>query len=537
MYSHRKSELDDFIHEQLKPVVDEVIQECPRFRILVIGKVELDITPVPRSNVWADRSFAPGEVENFNTVKNFILQRANMPNLPDRLHAIWFCLEIPATNNALLERGDLNFLDLPLRKVPVVVAFTKLDILVRKFEDELYNGGRYTNDEEFGALVWSHVEPEIRKTCLVPLREATRHFPAPLSSVAVSTQMPSGPSGDSLKELMEVTQRHVDSSVYMIWALAQRVNVDMKIEASILIGKRKYWRGLASSFFFAGKTLMSCLNLIHRDIIAVWNFCDDDKRQYLQSDEFKAMIVDFVSDLIEPTKHREHSGTLEGIAAAVTDVLVPDALPVVKIGVTVGVKFAQWVYDVYSTAPHVIRCLMGYIVDLIIVMQSLFWMMKKRGEEKRKKEKWGKEEREGGHGYGLSIGRELIKEAAAMYRKSGDLAQVHESITKFVTNTTAFRIGHKDDVLEEIERLIQKNRFLPPVLQSVVELFLIDSNWEAANSQRSTFNAERWAANLEPTQSSAKHNNAMDYYRPPPKHNTFRTVHTKAAAFQPVTSF
>ncbi|KAF8872828.1 hypothetical protein BD779DRAFT_1679530 [Infundibulicybe gibba] len=496
MYSHRKSELDDFIHEQLKPVVDEVIQECPRFRILVIGKtgvgksslinaafdvnlahvshdhagvssIHQEITsPKNKRFILHDsQGFAPGEVENFNTVKNFILQRANMPNLPDRLHAIWFCLEIPATNNALLERGDLNFLDLPLRKVPVVVAFTKLDILVRKFEDELYNGGRYTNDEEFGALVWSHVEPEIRKTCLVPLREATRHFPAPLSSVAVSTQMPLGPSGDSLKELMEVTQRHVDSSVYMIWALAQRVNVDMKIEASILIGKRKYWRGLASSFFFAGKTLMSCLNLIHRDIIAVWNFCDDDK--YLQSDEFKAMIVDFVSDLIEPTKHREHSGTLEGIAAAVTDVLVPDTLPVVKIGVTVGVKFAQWVYDVYSTAPHVIRCLMGYIVDLIIVMQSLFWMMKKRGEEKRKKEKWGKEEREGGHGYGLSIGRELIKEAAAMYRKSGDLAQVHESITKFVTNTTAFRIGHKDDVLEAIERLIQKNRFLPPVLELV----------------------------------------------------------------------
>ncbi|KAF8883256.1 hypothetical protein BD779DRAFT_1674602 [Infundibulicybe gibba] len=50
------------------------------------------------------QGFAPGEVANFNVVRNFIQRRANLPDVKDRLHAIWFCLEIPATNG-LLEMG------------------------------------------------------------------------------------------------------------------------------------------------------------------------------------------------------------------------------------------------------------------------------------------------------------------------------------------------------------------------------------------------------------------------------------------------
>ncbi|KAF8883267.1 hypothetical protein BD779DRAFT_1540399, partial [Infundibulicybe gibba] len=91
-----------------------------RFRILVIGKsgagksslinaafnvdlanvshdragvssIEQEITS-PHNNRFVlhdSQGFAAGEVANFNTVKNFIQRRANMPNVKDRLHAIW----------------------------------------------------------------------------------------------------------------------------------------------------------------------------------------------------------------------------------------------------------------------------------------------------------------------------------------------------------------------------------------------------------------------------------------------------------------
>ena len=36
-----------------------------------------------------------------------------------------------------------------------------------------------------------------------------------------------------------------------------------------------YWRGLASSANFPGKTLEACLHVLHVDIVRIWNIQDD----------------------------------------------------------------------------------------------------------------------------------------------------------------------------------------------------------------------------------------------------------------------
>ena len=38
-----------------------------------------------------------------------------------------------------------------------------------------------------------------------------------------------------------------------------------------------YWKGLASSVSFPGKTLEQCLEVIHGDIVAIWSFEDPHK--------------------------------------------------------------------------------------------------------------------------------------------------------------------------------------------------------------------------------------------------------------------
>ena len=76
------------------------------------------------------QGFEAGEVENFNTVKNFIDRRRNMPEVKDRLHAVWYvscmmhakypfeapmsrlCLLIPRARGRLIESGDEEFLKL-----------------------------------------------------------------------------------------------------------------------------------------------------------------------------------------------------------------------------------------------------------------------------------------------------------------------------------------------------------------------------------------------------------------------------------------
>jgi hypothetical protein len=57
----------------------------------------------------------------------------------------------------------------------------------------------------------------------------------------------------------------------------------------------KYWTGLASSTNFAGKTLETCLDVIHDDIIQVWNF--EDPHMHLRCKELKALITNLVDDL------------------------------------------------------------------------------------------------------------------------------------------------------------------------------------------------------------------------------------------------
>ncbi|KAF8883266.1 hypothetical protein BD779DRAFT_1540396 [Infundibulicybe gibba] len=207
----------------------------------------------------------------------------------------------------------------------------------------------------------------------------------------------------------------------------------MKIDASI----RYYWRGLASSLFFTNKTLKTCLDAIHKDIIITWNFCDEES--YLLSDEFKAIMSHLVNELGDPTHPRQRSASLNSASAAVglvSTLISGGATAPIGVAIAAGMVFAQWVYDVYREAPHVLRCLMGYIVDLTIVMQSLFWMVKPGGNDH--------------------------ESGPPAYEKSGDLARVHGCISEFVTGKTVLKFAQRDHVLDEVVRLIFENKFVPP---------------------------------------------------------------------------
>ena len=44
-----------------------------------------------------------------------------------------------------------------------------------------------------------------------------------------------------------------------------------------------YWRKLWSSLDFADQPLKICVNIIHVDIVEIWNLCDKTKVSYPQS--------------------------------------------------------------------------------------------------------------------------------------------------------------------------------------------------------------------------------------------------------------
>ena len=49
------------------------------------------------------------------------------------------------------------------------------------------------------------------------------------------------------------------------------------VDLTTLFADIEYWRGLWSSDDFRGQTLANCIEVIHADIIDVWNLPDKDR--------------------------------------------------------------------------------------------------------------------------------------------------------------------------------------------------------------------------------------------------------------------
>lgn len=90
--------------------------------------------------------------------------------------------------------------------------------------------------------------------------------------------------------------------------------------------------------------------------------------------------------------------------------------------------------------------MMGYIVDLTIVMQSLFFLMQARTEAS---------------GSRSPVNKRLFRVALDAYKQDVEhsLQKVHHEIRSFVTVKKA--IFKSETVIKEVERLINVHRFKP----------------------------------------------------------------------------
>ncbi|KAH9998780.1 hypothetical protein BJV77DRAFT_712350 [Russula vinacea] len=212
------------------------------------------------------------------------------------------------------------------------------------------------------------------------------------------------------------------------WSVASRLTL---IERSIENGRRRYWRKLWSSPDFTDQSLEECLKLVHNDIVKIWNqdgrnsvcspqlpcFLHAQQSQYLSSDQFKIHMSHVVNDLVVPA----------GGASASLDWSAP------------GDQFADWVYDIYGGRQENVRCVMGYIVNLIVILDEMFRI----------------------------AANNVTEDAALMVMKtfvgSGRRDSIHEDIRSFVTETFLNRFdSDRDLVLEKIIDLIRQ--YCPPSL-------------------------------------------------------------------------
>lgn len=449
---------------ELQPETDEIIQICPRFRILVIGKTgvgksslinrafgvhdaiasthkpgEADIDHEfisPQNNRFVlhdSKGFEPGEEGNVNIVRGFIERRRNMAALKDKLHAVWLCFEIPRAGGRLLETGTEDFLTLKragkLGNIPVVVVFTKYDRFINRVNrtlDESSLVGLSPNAVK--ELIKNKADAELKEICIGPLE---KYAGSDVPHATVSTRVE---HEETLARLIQITEervcKHVATEASVMTSIAQRVDPALKFKASIDVGKRRYWKALASCAAFQDRTTWDCLRVLHTDIVRVWNF--HDPHGYLYSDDFRKMVVNMVDKLdIGPTTNPDRTvaiglstvGAVAGIVAVLAGPAAPIVLPIVA-----GVVVAKWVYDVYKLSGVVLQRFIAYIVDLTLVLQTLYLVSD-----------------------GQELSRRVIKLAVASYYASPTSGEVHNRIQGYDRKMTLLERADRDTLDKIIE--------------------------------------------------------------------------------------
>ncbi|KAG2115594.1 hypothetical protein BD769DRAFT_1752585 [Suillus cothurnatus] len=432
----------------LQPTTDEIFRNCPQFRILVIGKtgvgksslinyafgvqnatashnkpgeVSIDqelISPQNNKFILHDsKGFEPGEEVNLEIVRGFINRRREMPGLKDQLHAVWLCFEIPCTGGRLLETGVEQFLtskrEGELGDIPIVVVFTKYDKLL--VQD----------------LVKKGAEDKLQEVCVAPLETFTE-FSIP--HVTVSTNKN---HKETLARLIQTTEKlvceHVGIDASVMTSIAQRVDPGLNIKASIEVGKRKYWKALASSVPFKNRSMWDCLHVLHTDIVNVWNF--QDPHDYLCAPEFRRLMTNMVDELdvgptVNPNKHLAFGLSIVGAIAGIVSALSGPAAPIV-VPIAAGVVIASWVYEVYQQSRPALQRFMKYIIDLTLVLQTLYLVSENQ-----------------------ELSRRAIKLAFKSYHDSPTSGEVHTRIQEYDKQMTFLERADRDS-LDQFIKLLQ----------------------------------------------------------------------------------
>ncbi|KAI0317594.1 hypothetical protein OF83DRAFT_1120455 [Amylostereum chailletii] len=440
---------------ELAPTTDGLLHLCPKFRILVIGNsgvgksalinrvFGIKITDVshakrgehnidtpfewPGNNRFIlhdSRGFETGEEKNLQTVLNFIDKRSKMSALGDQLHAIWLCIKIPFASGRTFETADEQLLTEYKGKVPIFVVFTQLDVLYSRLEEKL-------DEDMFSEIVDAAAQKRVQELCVAPLRALTPQQQYPCEAVSV---MPLLEKKKTIEGFVSKVLGQLTKDVWLTWAVVQRANADENIKASIMVGKEEYWPG-ALSTLFDRSAMNKYLEVLCKDILCAWNM--NDPNEYLRAPGFFSSVYTIVEDLHDtrPGKdyYKQSKLILHDMIANPTTVIYNVlALAVVGISETL----AKWKKD---SNERFLRVLMGFIVDLMLTVDTLFWLTR--------------------HDPSEPLNIELLETALGTYNSQKH--DIHDSIRAWVHKQASFEHRLSDNMIKEIERLIAQHRFTP----------------------------------------------------------------------------
>ncbi|KAF8688273.1 hypothetical protein AX14_003473 [Amanita brunnescens Koide BX004] len=293
----------------LIPTTDQIAEECTRFRILIVGRSGVGKSTLINTifeegtvNINKDviihdsEGYGPRDVEKFCVLERFITERNQEEFIADRLHAIWLCITAPFTDRPLFQPWDEKIFELNKRKVPIIVVCTMFDRFMASLSRPRgANMGK--GDGSFESAVKIFQEQYGQQ-----FKASTKNVEGEIPYTVVARNLP-----ETLQRLVDITMKNINASspnlsselgfrststeefldpMQNTPARAQRVDMGGKINASINVGRKRYWTSIASGIYFLGSSLKKCLDVIHKDLVAIWNIRDMEEvcaKGYLRS--------------------------------------------------------------------------------------------------------------------------------------------------------------------------------------------------------------------------------------------------------------
>lgn len=369
--------------------MNTIIYDCPRFRILVIGKTgagkstictrvfnvpykdiktsmdavwkEITFPQINDSIVFHDSGgFEAGAGDTMAEVEKFIVTRRMQPNLRDQIHCIWYCINC-ADNRPFQASEERFFRRIDVGKIPVVVVFTQFDRLVQQKRGEVDD--KYQYDEsitrqqirELGeAQAIEHYENNLVKPLQRLIGYRSRVLMRRTALPPENRRYPSGQtSSGGLDDLLEETRSILtNEGLKTLLTIAQRVDADSKLQQSLERGLSAFWivQGWGAVPIIPGISAISisvAFKKVYRVISRLWNIPTEPLGLFER----------------RSIRHHFYEACLETSPAGWTGVKAT------LVGNILG-SFA---------AGKTVELLLRIVAGVALVHESLFWVHKERG--------------------------------------------------------------------------------------------------------------------------------------------------------------
>ncbi|KAF9518824.1 hypothetical protein BS47DRAFT_1388760 [Hydnum rufescens UP504] len=339
------------------------------------------------------QGFLGGDIKNLKTAQEFIKRKGAERELKDRLHAIWLCCEIPVSGGRVCERGDEILLQ----------DDTNKDILIGSLETGVSTltvgdvSSCIPSSPDHCRIHQSNGSVEPKKL----LQEAAKvSCEKPLNAVAsnrhtwteVSTK---DEYKDTIERLINLTMNSIlgvptkatDPKTQAPTGEGTADSEPPNLEGWLFVAAQRVSGGTGYMFsgMFTHIPLDECIGVIHDDTVNVWNFNDPNHQARLASVVAQRLISgpdDASGDRsceqpANPPTLIDNTVKIVGSAVGVAT-SAPPSVPYVLLA-AIAVALASWAYGIYQRTPEILRYLMGYVIDLIIVMSCLFALVDSRG--------------------------------------------------------------------------------------------------------------------------------------------------------------